>query len=258
MNYLTLDEVKKCELNILKYIDYICIQNNLRYFLSFGTLIGAVRHKGFIPWDDDIDISMPREDYDRFVEIMKENPHERYRIVTPETKNYPYAFNKVIDCQTVVEEDYVNKFEPNGLWVDIFPIDGFIENKKTLKYKVCDLMESARALASYEICPPKHRKHKIVWIIARLIGYKFFQTKVINICRAVPYTKGNYVGYAFGVNFSIFQKDFFENLVKIPFEDSEFYVPSQYNEYLKINYGEYMVIPPKEKQTSHSIKAYYK
>ena len=71
MEYLSLDQVKQIELDILKYVDAVCKEYNLRYFLSFGTLIGAIRHKGFIPWDDDIDISMPREDYERFVEIKK-------------------------------------------------------------------------------------------------------------------------------------------------------------------------------------------
>ena len=71
MEYLSLDQVKQIELDIWKYVDAVCKEYNLRYFLSFGTLIGAIRHKGFIPWDDDIDISMPREDYERFVEIKK-------------------------------------------------------------------------------------------------------------------------------------------------------------------------------------------
>lgn len=258
MNYLTLDEVKQYELNILKFIDDICKKNNLKYFLSFGTLIGAVRHKGFIPWDDDIDISMPREDYEMLEYILSNNPDSRYKLVSPKTSNYPYAFNKVIDTYTQIDEKYVNKFNPNGLWVDIFPIDGFNTNNKTLIYKVGDVLESARALASYEECPPRHRKLKIIWRMSRMIGYKFFQHMEIKICKRISYSKGNYVGYAFGTNFSIYSKDFFEHIIRIPFEDGLFCVPKRYDEYLKINYGDYMKIPPKEKQISHCVKAYIK
>ena len=142
MEYLSLDQVKQIELDILKYVDAVCKEYNLRYFLSFGTLIGAIRHKGFIPWDDDIDISMPREDYERFVEITK-NANGKFVTLYPGKEGYPYPFVKVVDKSTELAEKDVMDIPDNGLWVDIFPVDVYAGAKPTVLNKLATVLERA-------------------------------------------------------------------------------------------------------------------
>lgn len=257
MEYLSLDQVKQIELDILKYVDAVCKEHNLRYFLSFGTLIGAIRHKGFIPWDDDIDISMPREDYERFVDITK-NASGKYITLYPEKDGYPYPFVKVVDATTELADENIMDIPDNGLWVDIFPVDGYTISKPTFVNKLATALEKARSLATYEKCPERFKNQKALWRVTRCFGYKFFQKKVISLCKRHPYSSAKYVGYAYGAAMSVYPGDFFEKLIRIPFEDGEFLVPARYNEYLTILYGDYMRIPPKEQQISHCVKAILK
>ena len=110
---ISVEELKKLELDILKYLKNVCSENGLTYYLAFGTLLGAVRHKGFIPWDDDIDVWMPREDYEKLKIIMRNKVNSRYLFVTPkEYKNYGVAFGKIIDKKTLlVEESYSSEYD---------------------------------------------------------------------------------------------------------------------------------------------------
>ena len=129
-NRLTLTEIKQVELGILDYIVDICNKYNLIYYLSYGTLIGAIRHKGFIPWDDDIDISMPRDDYEKFLKITSSGQiNSKYKCLVPLVDGYYYEFAKVIDTSTIVEDVSVQSTE-NGVWVDIFPLDGLKKSDK--------------------------------------------------------------------------------------------------------------------------------
>ena len=257
MEYLSLDQVKQIELDILKYVDAVCKEYNLRYFLSFGTFTEAIRHKGFIPWDDDIDISMPREDYERFVEITK-NANGKFVTLYPGKEGYPYPFVKVVDKSTELAEKDVMDIPDNGLWVDIFPVDGYAGAKPTVLNKLATALERARSLATYDKCPERFKSQKLLWRVARCFGYKFFQKIVIALCKRHPYSSAKYVGYAYGAAMSVYPGDFFEKLIRIPFEDGEFLVPVRYNEYLTILYGDYMRIPPKEQQVSHCVKAILK
>ena len=126
MEKLSLEELKKVELDILIWFADICEQEKLNYTLSYGTLLGAVRHKGFIPWDDDIDVAMPRPDYEKFIEYC--NTHEtHYKLIDIHNdKGYNYLFAKVYDPNTTIVEKYANRFKANyGVYIDIFPVDGF-------------------------------------------------------------------------------------------------------------------------------------
>ena len=133
----TVEELQKIELEILKYIDKVCKENNLTYFLAYGTLIGAIRHKGFIPWDDDVDIQMPRDDYNKLCDILKEE-NGRYKLLDhKEGLGYIYPFAKVIDSNTRLIETGLTETVNMGVYIDIFPIDGtpndFKKRKKYLK-----------------------------------------------------------------------------------------------------------------------------
>ena len=136
MRELTCDEAKKFELDILLEIDSFCKKNNLRYFLAYGTLIGAIRHKGFIPWDDDIDIGMMRKDYDLFIKYASEELDSKYYLDCYETnKNCYLPFAKVRKNNTIFDEEenhHLNNHK--GIYVDVIPIEN--ASNKRIEYTV--------------------------------------------------------------------------------------------------------------------------
>ena len=125
-----LEELHQIETDILTAIDEICRKENIRYYLAGGTLLGAVRHKGFIPWDDDIDIAMPRDDYERFLKVMRKGAHPYYKILALEYKeDYPYTFAKVVDTRTRLQEEIGKDLPEMGVFIDIFPLDGMGDDR---------------------------------------------------------------------------------------------------------------------------------
>lgn len=132
---IELKELKQIQLDILKYVHEFCVQNDIRYFLVYGTLIGAVRHQGYIPWDDDIDICMPRPDYERFLKLFNKNK-SGYQVNAFELNdNFPYTFGKVEDLNTTFIEKTDYSF-PMGVNIDVFPIDGINNDAKLIKKQI--------------------------------------------------------------------------------------------------------------------------
>lgn len=126
MDEFTIQDVQKLEFDILKYIKKVCDENKINYYLAYGTLIGAVRHHGFIPWDDDIDIMMPREDFIKFVESTNKDKHDYFKVVCRENNtNFTAPLPKVIDSRTKLTQHYgfIEKVDL-GVYVDIFILDG--------------------------------------------------------------------------------------------------------------------------------------
>ncbi|WP_244963275.1 LicD family protein [Actinomyces trachealis] len=121
---LSLEEIKEVELGILRELDRVCKREGLAYFLAYGTLIGALRHKGFIPWDDDVDVYMPRPDYERLYQLAQAGAlGPQFRIVSYRDRSSIYSFFKLVDTRTRAEESFITDKNPLGLWVDIFPLE---------------------------------------------------------------------------------------------------------------------------------------
>ena len=122
----TLAKVQELSFGILQFIKRICDENQIRYYLAYGTLIGAVRHKGFIPWDDDVDIMMPRKDYKKLLAILNSKPHPYYKLISADTdERFQVPLPKVVDTRTVLIQDYdIVETVPLGVYVDIFLMDG--------------------------------------------------------------------------------------------------------------------------------------
>ena len=264
MREMSLDEVKKVEIDILDYISELCDQNGLRYYLMAGTLIGAVRHKGFIPWDDDIDIGMPRPDYNKLKEILKDDLHEnRFKLLTYEYGNTDYNFMKVVDDRTILYEKYINT--PTGVWVDVFPIDGLPTNS-TIARLLCYKLEFWRRLlsihnAKLDIATSKKRLliKRLIAPVAKIFSVGFLCKKVNNVFEKYDYDKCIYVGAVSG-GFSYkarIEKDVYEQSF-VEFEGKKYAAPAGSDRLLSKLYGDYMQIPPVEKQIQHEFRAFWK
>lgn len=262
---LTIEEIKKIEYGILKDVKNFCEKNHIQYFLACGTALGAVRHNGFIPWDDDIDIAMPRPDYEEF---LSKYSSEKYAIYDARVKrNYPYAFAKVCSEDTVLIE-HIERPVPLGVYIDVFPIDGFPNNVKEQKRHLNLIEWDLRVLSWKRISPNKNKDilHKIYEGIAKIlllpISIEVLVKKLDRDVRKYPYQTSSYVGHFVSKapwGSDVKPKEIFENAVKHIFEEDEFWIPGQYEEYLRLEYGDYMKLPPLEKRvTHHDYVAYLK
>lgn len=253
-------------LKILKEVHKICEENNIKYFLSDGTLIGAIRHQGFIPWDDDLDIGMLREDYEKFCKIAPQILSENFILQNFQTdKGYGLQFGKVILKNTV----WIEKVAKNtnrqwsGIYIDIFPYDNITENKKMqklinrlyifiqglilIKFKYINI-------SNYESMAKK-LKYVLKKIYLCTISKKLLIYIRDSICKRYL-NKSKTLVTKYGGNFYKNQNpyNFYKDLTLQTFEDTSFYIPKNYDKILKNLYGNYMEIPPIEKQRQHGIE----
>ena len=268
MKELTLEEIKEIELRNLCEFDAICKAHNFRYSLAGGTMLGAIRHKGFIPWDDDIDLMMPRPDYEKFIEYCKHN-NTPFSMLCAETNNeYKYLFAKLCDRNTVLVEDATGT--ECGIYIDIFPIDGLGNTYEEAK---CQLNQTRfkRELLVAANWKNFFRSKTRAWYIEP-IRFAFFVLsrfckphRLINdiqkSLRKVDFEDCKYVGAVMGAyrEREIQKASIWNELWDTEFENIKFSGVKDYDSYLSTLYGDYMKLPPKEKQvTHHSFKAYLK
>lgn len=266
MRDISIDELKSIELEMLKFIDEVCKKEGLRYFLCGGTLLGAVRHHGFIPWDDDIDIFMPRPDYEKIIELTKDS--KKYRLLSEVDDGYYYNFGKLVDKRTLLIEQQVNPIDSMGIYIDIFPVDGMPESEAECDVHFEKLDGIRNKINGFSQERPHVRKNLLAYIRSwnLYIGNKkrSLSKEQINYKReALLYEYDNsknvfVTGGAYKKR-DVFPKMWISEGTYLEFEGEKFCVPTQYDKYLKQLYGDYMKLPPKEKQvTHHMFKAYWK
>lgn len=263
MEELNLREIQMAEFAILKKFDEICRKNSFRYYLCFGTLIGAVRHKGFIPWDDDIDVVMPRLDYDKFVEFCKNNREELGPYMCENytlEKNFIYPITRVCDNRYLVH--YENREEHNfGLFIDVYPFDG-CGNTKEESIQIWKSMQNDTSVISsasrkyFEKSPNGALRNIIkraLYAYTKKFGAVFFMKRLENRAKSHPYETSKYVActnWIFDPKY-ICEREWFEQSVEMDFEGNRFLAPSEYDKLLRSMYGDYMELPPVEEQEGH-------
>ena len=238
----------------LEAIDAVCREHGLRYYLWAGTMLGAVRHKGFIPWDDDMDICMPRPDYEQLISHWREWLPQPYEVIAPETDpTYPYPFAKIEDASTTVLERPDFKFL-EGVYIDVFPIDGAPadEQKRKSHFKHYKFWRHLLFLRGRD--PFKHGKGPrswFPWLLHKVYSLEDLQNKVKSYMTKYPYDASDYVcDYDDGLR-GVIEKRILGTPQVYPFEDKQFLGVEHYDEYLSNKYGDYMQLPPKEKQIQH-------
>ena len=259
-----LNELKSIELEIMKKIHYFCVENDIKYFLSYGTLIGAIRHKGFIPWDDDIDILLPRPDYNKFVELFPKYAVDNDIYLTNNKTNpvliRPYS--KVCDARTVQYEPKYKDPDPRGVFVDVWPLDGLPKNPikrffytKIMYIKYVHMMAS---LTNIDYIPKKNIFKRFLIKLFNKTNYVKLVDKYDKYIRKYDYDNSKYI-VSSAVKAMVLKKELFDTGRLIDFEDTKFYIPSGYDRYLRKFYGDYMTPPPIDKQVPHHvINTYWK
>lgn len=267
MRQLGLEEIKEIELNLLVDIDDICSKNNLKYSLAGGTLLGAVRHRGFIPWDDDIDIFMERSDYNKFLQIIEARSGGIGVINCRNNKEFEYTFSKVYDKNTIIIDEFGHRGKYNiGVYVDVFPVD-FCSNSFAIarcKTLIFNLFKYILVAAVW----PRFAYNRTYGVFRNFVRFLFYSiTRCINANKFankldVLYSKER--RKKFSVSYSgvygtreIFNTKIFNDFMSLEFEGHFFKAISSYDKYLSSLYGDYMTLPPEEKRFSrHGIVAF--
>lgn len=273
MKELTFEEVQAIALEVLKKLTDLCEKEGFRYVLAYGTLIGAVRHKGFIPWDDDIDILMPRPDYDKLMKHIELHPESLapYIALSPgKTKNYPHNITRIVDPSTWL--DVVNEKDCGlGVFVDIYTQDGLGEDYN----QAFNLLVKARKLSSLMFLSARTHFHfgltkgwkkkilkPLAYLYTHLKGLDYFRNKSRMIYENLDYEGSKYVSCVRWCSYAppreLYPKEWIETTIKWPFEKYEFNIPANYDKMLRQIYGDYMQLPPEKDRIRHHLYKAYK
>lgn len=261
MERLSVDDMKAIELDIMDEIDRVCAAHGVEYFLGYGSLLGAVRHGGFIPWDDDMDIVMMRDQYEVLMEHFNEwRTSERFKLVSYRDESSIYQFAKIVDTTTVIYENFVGKKAATGVWVDIFPLENFDPARAGLlkkhsrvglwrSFAVADPTVGSSAvvrLAKKIVCP--FAKHADLYKLA---------AKLDGIAREVNAPDADRVIDVLGEGnpSKTYPKSLFKP-VRMKFEDREYTAPAGAEEFLTIEYGDWRTPPAENDRAVHVMEAY--
>lgn len=271
---MSLKEIKQTALKMLVYVDDICQKNNLRYSIYYGTLLGAVRHKGFIPWDDDIDIVLPRPDYNKLLEILKED--SRYTLASSINKDpYRYTFAKLFDPKTKLVSKQVFDYEGKdaGVFIDIFPLDGVPEGKKEQQEYASEMysyrvgfmntlgMMYARSYSYFRSAVKIVLKYPYYKKLLKRGNYNYWRNLYEKESLRYPFENSKFCGhleYIKNKN-AIYPTEWFseQNFQLIDFEGYKISAIKNTDLFLTKYYGDYMTLPPESDQVSNHLYDFY-
>ncbi len=253
-------EIQLIELDILKVFNAICRKHSIRYYLAYGTLLGAVRHQGFIPWDDDIDLLMPRPDYEKLTRLLREGVLPKgFSFGDLEDPSYIFPYLKIFKEQTrVVEKKHKPAFRTSPVWIDVFPMDGIPSSGISRRFTF-SVTVALRKLLYTSIVDPKmvHGIEKLGTVILNpltsLIGAHTIARWIDRFSRRKPFGQSVHSGniaWGDGV-FESVDTAAFTDPVSLNFEGEAFPAPRIYENHLKELFGDYMQLPPEDQRASH-------
>lgn len=268
MNPLTISEIQKVSLGILKKVDEICNKLNLRYVLTYGTLLGAIRHKGYIPWDDDVDIMMPRPDYEKLLKYFESHRDELFPLCvlnSQTTFRYPYIITRISNSDYWLNTQN-EKQCGMGIFIDIYPLDGLGNDlekaeKKMAKAKGISSLAYLSTRKYLSFSGTKSWKRKIIkpfaFTFAKIMGKAFFEKRLLSMAYSYEYDKSEFVGCVVWER-EVFRRADIDNMILHDFEENQFWIPKQYHQILTGFYGDYMQLPPEEEREPHHLYYAYK
>ena len=258
------------ELEILKVFQDICKRHGLRYFAIGGTCLGAVRHKGFIPWDDDVDVAMPYEDYAKFLELANSELPENYGILDPINSRHCafFSYFKIHDIKTAFIENAALKYEDRyaGIFIDVFPVHGLPENERERKQILfcSSVIKKFNHKLRFNFNDVSSFNGFILWVLCSplklFLPFNYFALKHPNMMSRYTFGCSDKILFPWRGNKpnsegwykNIFCYEDFKDTLELPFEDTTISVPSGYDRYLTMDFGDYMTLPPEEKRINHA------
>ncbi|WP_367342065.1 phosphorylcholine transferase LicD [Limosilactobacillus sp.] len=266
MQQLTRPQIQQRLLNIMLNFDNFCQRHDLKMYLCAGTLLGAIRHHGFIPWDDDIDVCMDRQSYNKVLEIAKSQRtfNDHYMFTDYHFGNSSYPFIKVVDLETKMDQEYENDMA-DYLWIDVFPMDG-LPSDITAQKKIYKKIGVARQIQMLSFAKPgtgrtmaKRIIKPFFMIFARMYGLSRANRRLDQLAQSYDFRQTGWIGDVMWGDFgreTLTAKEYFKS-TKVSFEGHQFYTMACWNKYLTMLYGnDYMAMPPKSKRLDHHLRAW--
>lgn len=260
MKKKTVKQMQLIVLDILCDVDKFCAKNNICWFLSGGSCLGAVRHQGFIPWDDDGDIMMPRSDYERFIKLFKADYSGKYGVGSFETDDqWHRQYARIWDLSTTLHSENLDD-EEIGVFIDVFAIDGLPENKiiRSIYYKrlkvLCGL-QNASIRTKYLDGEKYITIKRLASTFTRPFGARYFTGRIIKLAKKYKYDISKYVGVSTACHYGnreTMKRQDMEKETRLMFEGRLFPVPIGYEQYLSNLYGDYMTIPKDAEEKGYS------
>ena len=261
---LNIEQIHKATLGIVEKLIEICDKINVNYYVAYGSLIGVVRHKGFIPWDDDFDVVMLRDDYEKFCDycIKNENKLKPFKLLSRKCeKKYPYNIARLNNMNYKAVYDNVQGYE-SGIFIDIYPLDGAgsdvdkvlkkVEKKKSNLFRITLWsIDDHYTKSTYN----KWYRSIIKYFVrgySKVRGAKHFLDKMENFKNLYDINNSRYIAeMTLDSGLTLYEKSWFDKYIYMDFENLKVKVPIGYDDFLRCHYGDYMKFPPKEEQVPH-------
>ncbi len=249
-----LKRLKQCERDLLEAFVNICNKHKIKYFLQGGTLLGAVRHGGFIPWDDDVDVSLPRGEYEKFIAVAAAELPDYYFLQTADTDpEYPNNFAKIRDSRTTfIETSAANLNINHGVYIDIFPLDYYPDENKAKVFEIKKKLLTWRINTAFYL-PDMSLKSKIATLISRIIypSRRKAIKKREKLFSSVRESKRLVNNSGAWLEKEIIPAEWCDETTELTFEGIKVTASSRYDEWLSFVYGDYMTLPPESQRVGH-------